>query len=114
MGTIQVSIYDMQLQTKYKLLSELTDFIQKYFHTISLFALEIRHTVCSYGTSTAYFVTYVTICGAMNYVHRKASVLGYFSYLLICVFVLALNFIKNIPNVDFYGDSHEIGDMSRT
>ena len=39
-GTTQVSIYDMQLQIKYKLLSELiwiTDFIQKYFHTISLF-----------------------------------------------------------------------------
>ena len=36
-----------------------------------------------------------------NYVHRKASVLAYFSYLLICVFVLTLNSIKNIPNVDF-------------
>ena len=37
----------------------------------------------------------------MNYVHRKASVLAYFSYLLICVFLLTLNPIKNIPNVDF-------------
>ena len=36
----------------------------------------------------------------MNYVHRKAFVLAYFSYLLICVFVLTLNFIKNTPNVD--------------
>ena len=38
-GTTQASIYDMQLQTKYKILSELiriTDFIQKYFHTTSL------------------------------------------------------------------------------
>ena len=104
MGTTQVSIYDMQLQTKYKLLSGLiriTDFIQKYFHTISLFiALEIRCTICSYGTSTAYIVTYVTIRGTMNYVHRKAFVLAYFSYLLIFVFVLTQNFIKNIPNVD--------------
>ena len=101
MGTTQVSIFDMQLQTKYKLLSELigiTDFIQKYFHTIRL---EIRCTVCSYGTSTAYFVTYVTIRGTMNKVHRKTPVLAYFFYLLICVFVLTLTFIKNIPNVDF-------------
>ena len=37
----------------------------------------------------------------MNYVHRKSSVLAYFSYLLICVFVLTLNLIKIIPNVDF-------------
>ena len=37
----------------------------------------------------------------MNYVHRKASVLAYFSYLLFCVFVLTLNLIKIIPNVDF-------------
>ena len=82
MGTTQVSIYDMQLQTKYKLLSELipiTDFIQ-YISTqsVCVFALEIRCTICSYGTPTAYFVTYVTIRDAMNYVHRKASVLAYF------------------------------------
>ena len=69
--------------------------------SVCLFALEIRCTVCSYGTSTAYFVTYVTIRGTMNYVHRKASVLAHFSYLLIFVFVLTQNFIKNIPNVDF-------------
>ena len=37
----------------------------------------------------------------MNYVHRKASVSAYFSYLLTSVFVLTLNFIQNIPNVDF-------------
>ena len=37
----------------------------------------------------------------MNNVHRKASVLAYFSYLLIYVFVLTLNSIKYIPNVDF-------------
>ena len=101
MGTTQVSIYDMQLQTKCKLLSALigiTDFIQKYFHTIRL---EIRCTVCSYGTSTAYFVTYVTIRGTMNKVHRKTHVVAYFFYLLICVFVLTLTFIKNMPNVDF-------------
>ena len=82
MGTTQVSIYDMQLQTKYKLLSEIiriTDFIQKIStQSVCLFALEIRVTVCSYGTSTAYFVTYVTIRGTMNYVHRKAYVLTYF------------------------------------
>ena len=72
-GTTQVSIYDMQLQTKYKLLSELiwiTDFIQNYFHTISLYALEIRCTVCSCGTSTAYFVTYVTIRGTIMFIEK--------------------------------------------
>ena len=36
-----------------------------------------------------------------NYVHRKAYVLAYFSYLLIFVFVLTQNFIKIIPNVYF-------------
>ena len=51
--------------------------------------------------STAYFVAYVTIRGTTHYVHRKASVSAYFSYLLMCVFVLTLNFIKNIPNVNF-------------
>ena len=69
--------YDMQLQTKYKLLSELipiTDLIQNIFtQSVCLFALEIRCTVCSYGTP-AYFVTYVTIRGTINYVHRKAYV----------------------------------------
>ena len=50
--------------------------------------------------STAYFVTYVTIRGTMNNVHRKTAVLAYFFYLLICVFVLTLTFIKNMPNVD--------------
>ena len=69
--------------------------------SVCLFALEIRCTVCSYGTSTAYFVTYVTIRGTMNYAHIKAYVLVFFSYFLICVFALTLNFIKNIPNVDF-------------
>ena len=39
--------------------------------------------------------------GTVNYVHRKASVLAYYSYLLIFVFVLTLNFIKNIPTVDY-------------
>ena len=82
MGTTQVSIYDMQLQTKYKLLGELipiTDFIQNIStQSVCLFALEIRCTVCSYGTSSAYFATYVTIRGTMNYVQRKASVLAYF------------------------------------
>ena len=51
--------------------------------------------------STAYFITYVTTRGTMNYAHIKAYVLAFFSYLLICVFALTLNFIKNIPNVDF-------------
>ena len=91
-------VYDMQLQTKYTLLSELiriTDFIKNIStQSVCLFALEIRCTVCSYGTATAYFVTYVTIRGTMNCVHRKAYVLAYFSYLLVCVFVLTLNFIK--------------------
>ena len=83
MGTTQVSIYDMQLQTKYRLLSKLirvTDFIQKYFHTISLFIC-VRNSMnyfFSYGTSTANFVTYVTIRGTTNYVHSKASVFAYF------------------------------------
>ena len=31
----------------------------------------------------------------------KSICFNFFSYLLICVFVLTLNFIKNIPNVDF-------------
>ena len=97
-GTTQVSIYNMQLQTKCKLLSEpirITDFIKNIStqSVFCLFALEIRCTVCSFGTSTAYFVTYVTIRGTMNYVHKKASVLAYLSYLLICVFVLTPNFI---------------------
>ena len=88
MGTTQVSIYDMQLQTKYTLLSELiriTEFIQKYFHTISLFICVRNSIYCcffflfSYGKSTANFVTYVTIRGTMNYAHSKASVFAYFS-----------------------------------
>ena len=37
----------------------------------------------SYGTSTANFVTYITIRGTMNYAHSKASIFAYFSYLLI-------------------------------
>ena len=37
----------------------------------------------------------------MNYAHTKPYVLRILSYLLICVFALTLNFIKNIPNVDF-------------
>ena len=82
MGTTQVSIYDMQLQTKYELLSELipiTDFIQNISaQSVCLFALEIRCTVCSYRTSSAYFSTYVTIRGTMNYAHREAFVLAYF------------------------------------
>ena len=67
------SIYGMQLQTKYKLLSEHTLFKKISTLSVCLFALEIRcrPTVCSYGTSTACFVTYVTIPGTMNYVHRK-------------------------------------------
>ena len=75
-GTTQVSIYNMQLQTKCKPLSELIR-IQTLLKNIStqsvfcLFALEIRCIVCSYGTSTAYFVSYVTIRGTMNYVHKK-------------------------------------------
>ena len=68
--------------------------------SVCLFALEIRCTVCSYGTSNAYFVTYVTICGTMNYAHIKACFSIFFLF-LICVFALTLNFIKNIPNVDF-------------
>ena len=78
MGTTQVSIYDMQLQTKHTLLGELirtTDFIQKYVHTISLFiCVSIRCIVCSYGTSTAYFVTYATIRGTMNYAHIRGMI----------------------------------------
>ena len=80
MGTTQVSIYRMQLQTKHTLLGELirtTEFIQNMStQSVCLFALEIRCTVCSYGTSTAYFVTYVsfTIRGTMNYAHIKAHI----------------------------------------
>ena len=86
MGTTQVSIYDMQLQTKYKLLSDLiriTDFIQN-ISTPSV-CLCVRNSMYffffffSYGTSTADFVTYVTIRGTMNYAHSKASVFAYFS-----------------------------------
>ena len=50
--------------------------------------------------SIAYFVTYVTICGTMNYVHRKTSVLIFFLFANLCVcFNTKLH--KNIPNVDF-------------
>ena len=90
MGKTQVSIYVIHLQTKYKLLSKLiriTDFIKNIAtQSVCLFAIEMRCTVCSYGTSTAYFVTYVIIRGTMNNVHRKAC-FCIFSYLLSCVFV---------------------------
>ena len=81
--------------------------------SVCLFALEIRCTVCSYGTSTAYFVTYATIRGTMNYAHIKAFFLVFFSYFLIYVFALTLNFIKKYTKGRFYGDSHEICNMSR-
>ena len=81
--------------------------------SVCLFALEIQRTVCSYGTSTAYFVTYVTIRGTVNYAHIKSYVLVFFSYLLICVFALTLNFIK-YTKCRFYGNSHEICNVSRT
>ena len=58
--------------------------------------------------TTAYSVIYATIPSMTDYAHRKAAVLVYlfiyfffFFFLLICVFVLTLNFIKNIPNVYF-------------
>ena len=102
MGTTQVSIYDMQLQTKYKLLSELigiTDFIQKYFHTIRLFTCVRNSMYCLFIWKVYCIFCYIR--GTMNNVHRKTPVLAYFFYLLICVFVLTLTFIKNMPNVDF-------------
>ena len=103
-GTTQVSIYDMQLQTKYKLLSELiwiTDFIQNYFHTISLFICVRNSMYCLFMWNVYCIFCYIRYHTWYNYVHRKASVLAYFSYLLIFVFVLTQNFIKNIPNVYF-------------
>ena len=103
-GTTQVSIYDMQLQTKYKLLSELiwiTDFIQNYFHTISLFICVRNLMYCLFMWNVYCIFCYIRYHTWYNYVHRKTSVLAYFSYLLIFVFVLTQNFIKNIPNVYF-------------
>ena len=102
--TTQVSIYDMQLQTKYKLLSELiwiTDFIQNYFHTISLFICVRNSMYCLFMWNVYCIFCYICYHTWYNYVHRKASDLAYFSYLLIFVFVLTQNFIKNIPNVYF-------------
>ena len=55
----------------------------------------------SYGTSTANFVTYVTIRGTTNYVHSKASVFCIFFLFANFRVFLTQNFIKNIPNVDF-------------
>ena len=95
--TTQVSTYDMQLQTKYKLLNELTGFIQNYFHTISLNSM-----YCLFMWNVYCIFCYIRYHTWYNYVQRKASVLAYFSYLLIFVFVLTHeNFIKNIPNVYF-------------
>ena len=68
--------------------------------SVCLFALEIRCSVCSYGTSTAfryirYHTWYNELCSYKTYV------LVVFSYLLIWVFASTLNLIKNNPNVDF-------------
>ena len=105
MGTTQVSIYDMQLQTKYKRLSELiriTDFIQKYFHTISLFICVRNSMYCLFIWKVycifcyiRYHTWYSDLCS------KKSICFSMFSYLLIFVFVLTQNFIKSIPNVDF-------------
>ena len=69
--------------------------------SVCLFALEIRCTVCSYGTSTAYFVTYVTIRGTMNYAYIKAYVLVIFSLFANLCVCFNTKLHKNIPNVDF-------------
>ena len=41
-----------------------------YNQFVCLFALEIRCTVCSCGTSTAYFVTYITIRGTIIFIEK--------------------------------------------
>ena len=42
--------------------------------------------ISSYRTSTAYFVTYVTIRGTMNYVHEKSSCFSlFFLFPSLCV-----------------------------
>ena len=68
--------------------------------SVCLFALEIRCTVCSYGTSTAY-VTYVTISGTMNYANINAYVLVFFFLFANMCVCFNTKLHKNIPNVDF-------------
>ena len=105
MGTTQISIYDMHLQTKHMLLGELirtTDFIQKYVHTISLFICVRNSMYCLFIWNVYCIFCYIRYHTWYNELCSYKSIcFNFFSYLLICVFVLTLNFIKNIPNVDF-------------
>ena len=98
-------IYDMQLQTQYKLLSELiriTDSIQKYFHTISLFICVRNSMYCLFIWNVYGIFGYIRYHTWYNELCSYKSIcFSTFYCLLICAFVLTLNIIKNIPNVDF-------------
>ena len=105
MGTTQFSIYDMQLQTKYKLLSKLiriTDFIKKKFHTISLFICVRNSMYCLFIWNVycifcyiRYHTWYNELC---SYKSICFSICFLFANLCVC-FNTKLH--KNIPNVDF-------------
>ena len=102
MGTTQVSIYGMQLQTKHTLLGEIirtTEFIQKYVHTISLFICVRNSMYCLFIWNVYCIFRYIRYHTWYNELCSYKSTC--FSYLLICEFTLTLNFIKNITNVDF-------------
>ena len=105
MGTTQVSIYGMQLQTKHMLLGELIrtpDFIQKYVHTISWFICVRNLMYCLFIWNVYCIFRYIRYHTWYNELCSYKSIcFSNFSYLLICVFALTLNFIKNTPNVDF-------------
>ena len=101
----QVSIYDMQLPTKYQLLSYLIrkkDFIRKYFHTISLFicvrdlmhCLFIWNVYCIF-CNIRYHTWYNELCSKKSICFNTFLL---FAYLNVC-FNTKLH--KNIPNVDF-------------
>ena len=105
MGTTQVSIYNMQLQTKYKLLSGLiriTDFIQKYFHTISLFICVRNSTYYLFIWNFHCIYCYIRYHTWYNELYSEKSICFsiFFIFANFCVcFNTKLH--KNIPNVDF-------------
>ena len=80
---------------------QIHSFTCNMFHTISLFICVRNSMYCLFTWNVYCIFCYICYHTWYNYVHRKASVLAYFSYLLIFVFVLTQNFIKNIPNVYF-------------
>ena len=77
-----------------------TDFIQKYVHKISLFICVRNSMYCLFIWNVYCIFCYIRYHTWYNELCSYKSIC-FFSYLLICVFVLTLNFIKNIPNADF-------------